>query len=257
MGVSGWKWHPERGADIDPTTKDSWDAWVKNNLDGKRFCNKGWVHYNDLIPLMPEKAKGSHAFRGTAALSRKEKSPSPDWDEEELEKGFAATNNDEGVVGSDGDVGHEGAGRNEDEDDDQEDEASGCPRPTIGSARPPHSLQDMRELFASASGSVASTSTVPAAAPAVVPTVPPTPVFQTSPQRLISAVTLAQQEDWMTVPERLALIRILKEDPRMVDVYSAMLTEDMRIPWIIDELGKVGVVVFHHKYSMGPLSGIF
>ncbi|KAJ6523021.1 hypothetical protein B0H19DRAFT_1345646 [Mycena capillaripes] len=78
MGVSGWKWHPERGADIDPTTQDTWEAWVKNNPDGKRFRNKGWVHYKDLLPLMPEKAKGTHAFRGTAPASENGRSSSPE-----------------------------------------------------------------------------------------------------------------------------------------------------------------------------------
>ena len=68
---------------------------------------------------------------------------------------------------------------------------------------------------------------------------------------------LAQQEDWMMPQERLALVRLVKEDVETADLYCALLTEDMRIPWIIDELGKVGVTVFHHKYSMGPLSAMF
>ncbi|KAJ7752714.1 hypothetical protein B0H14DRAFT_2405243 [Mycena olivaceomarginata] len=53
MGIFGWKWHPDRGADIDITMKDTWDDWVAKNLEGKRFRNKGWVHYNSLLPLMP------------------------------------------------------------------------------------------------------------------------------------------------------------------------------------------------------------
>ncbi|KAJ7843368.1 hypothetical protein B0H14DRAFT_2212162, partial [Mycena olivaceomarginata] len=60
MGISGWKWSDEKGADIDPSTKDTWDDWVAKNPDGKRFRNKGWSHYESLIPLMPEKAKGTH-----------------------------------------------------------------------------------------------------------------------------------------------------------------------------------------------------
>ncbi|KAJ6540461.1 hypothetical protein B0H19DRAFT_1077872 [Mycena capillaripes] len=76
MGVSDWKRHPARGSDI----------YLSHD--------KGYVPHNDLLSLVPEKAKGTHAFRGTAASSRKEKSPSPDWDEEQLEKDFAAANDD-------------------------------------------------------------------------------------------------------------------------------------------------------------------
>ncbi|KAJ7842726.1 hypothetical protein B0H14DRAFT_2586179 [Mycena olivaceomarginata] len=47
MGISGWKWHPNRGADIDITTKDTWDNWVAKNPEGKQ--------------------RESHAFHGTAA----------------------------------------------------------------------------------------------------------------------------------------------------------------------------------------------
>ncbi|KAJ6528991.1 hypothetical protein B0H19DRAFT_1083329 [Mycena capillaripes] len=61
----------------------------------------GSVPHNDLLSLVPEKAEGTHAFRGTAASSRKEKSPSPDWDEEQLVKDFAAANKDRTATGMD------------------------------------------------------------------------------------------------------------------------------------------------------------
>ncbi|KAJ6559758.1 hypothetical protein B0H19DRAFT_1069486 [Mycena capillaripes] len=78
--MSGWKYHLKRGLDIDLTTKDTWDAVF-------------FHHYNDFLSLIPEKGKGTHAFRGTAASSRKKTSPSPDRD-----KDFAAANADEGVA---------------------------------------------------------------------------------------------------------------------------------------------------------------
>jgi hypothetical protein len=75
-----------------------------------------------------------------------------------------------------------------------------------------------------------------------------TPAFMTSPQRRTNAIKLAQKEEWLAPAERVALIRILR-DVTKADVYIALDTDDVRIPWIIDELNDVGVMVFHPVYS--------
>jgi hypothetical protein len=112
----------------------------------------------------------------------------------------------------------------------------------------------MGNLFADGAGSAPAAAAPVPVAPVAGPSMP---TFQTSPQRRVSAVVLAQREDWMSPEERLALIQILTENQRLADVYPVLLTEGMRIPWIINELRKVDVHVFHHKYSSGPLSTMF
>ncbi|KAF8216706.1 hypothetical protein K438DRAFT_2007510 [Mycena galopus ATCC 62051] len=272
--ISGWKWSDEKGADIDLTTKDTWDDWVLVHSDGKRFRNKGWAHYDSLVPLMPEKAKGTHAFRGTAVLTEPTRSPSPDWDTEAMDKEFEGAHDGDGGASSEGDTG-----TTVNDDDDENDIASSLPAPANPrkrvAAQPAaqkksclsSGTQAIQELASAASdfnvifgkmGSLFADSAVsPAAAPVAPVAGPSTQTFQTSPQHRVSAVVLAQREDWMTPEERLAHIQILTENQRLADVYPALLTEDMRIPWIISELRKVDVYVFYHKYSSGPLSTMF
>lgn len=110
----------------------------------------------------------------------------------------------------------------------------------------------MRDIFAIP----ASTSATQVSSSAAPITAPPALALQLSPQRRTAAIHQAQQEEWMLPHERLQLVQIVR-NVEAADTYLALLTEDMRIPWIIDELEKVGVTVFHHKYSLGPLSGMF
>ncbi|KAJ7675171.1 hypothetical protein B0H14DRAFT_2656617 [Mycena olivaceomarginata] len=112
---------PQQGADIDITTKDTWDNWVAKNPDGKRFRNKGWVHYNSLLPLMPEKAKGSHAFRGTTASMTPAlpRSSSPDWDSEQLKRDFGRAGEGDGdrAASGEGDAAGDGPAAPDNKDD--------------------------------------------------------------------------------------------------------------------------------------------
>ncbi|KAJ6523998.1 hypothetical protein B0H19DRAFT_1085458 [Mycena capillaripes] len=127
----------------------------------------------------------------------------------------------------------------------------------VGAAKDMNSiLGDMRDIFAApaaptalATTSVTQASTSEHAAPSV-------PAFQLSPQRRQAAIYQAQQETWMDPRDRLRLIQIVR-NIEAADTYMSLLTEDMRIPWIIDELEKIGITVFHHKYSLGDLSGFF
>ncbi|KAJ7929431.1 hypothetical protein B0H13DRAFT_1480995, partial [Mycena leptocephala] len=57
-GISGWKWNAEKGVDVDAAMVSSWDDWVAKNPQAKRFCNKGWPHYERLLLLMLETFKG-------------------------------------------------------------------------------------------------------------------------------------------------------------------------------------------------------
>lgn len=94
---------------------------------------------------------------------------------------------------------------------------------------------------------VASTST---AAIASTSTATTTRAFQTSPQRRISAVHQVQDaETWLDPRQRLAFIQILKKDTDTADVYMALETDELRIPFVLDELQKVGVLAFHPEYS--------
>ncbi|KAJ6450043.1 hypothetical protein C8R45DRAFT_1128251 [Mycena sanguinolenta] len=274
MGISGWKWSNEKGADIDPTTKDSWDDWVAKNHDGKRFRNKGWPHYESLVPLMPEKAKGIHAFWGMTVSTEQPlaRSSSPEWDMDLLNEfgGSGAASSEGDVGGAASSEGDTGTGVNDD-DDDKNDIASSKPSSSPAPANPRKRVaaqpasqkksrlssgpQAIQELVSAASdfnvifGKMGtyfadSAASAPAAAPVAPAAGPLAATFQTSPQRRVSAVVLAQREDWMTPQERLALIQILTDNQKLADVYPALLTDDMRIPWIISELGKVDVYVF-------------
>ncbi|KAJ7321924.1 hypothetical protein DFH08DRAFT_969817 [Mycena albidolilacea] len=277
LSSMGQLWIFLMGADIDIITKDTWDDWVAKNPEGKRFRNRGWVHYDSLLPLMPEKAKGSHAFHGTAASMTPAlpRSSSPDWDPEQLERDFGAAGegDGDGAASGEGDAVGDGpaAPDNEDDENDADMAGSSSPVPTTGrkrvaaqSAGGHHkksrlrngaqgivdlaaAAEDFNGIFAGvlailgSSGGPTSTSMsapdpAPALAPALIPATSSTAAFQTSPQRRMSAFKLAQQEDWMTPDERLELIEILQTDPRMVDLYVSLLTEDMRTPWIIKQL---------------------
>ncbi|KAJ6493692.1 hypothetical protein C8R47DRAFT_1269881 [Mycena vitilis] len=282
LGVSGWKWDFKKGCDIDEATQGSWDAWVANNKEGKRFRNKGWPHYDLLLPLAAETAKGTHAFRGTTAP----RPPSPDWDLDAMDRDHDA----EGEEGQDG-----GAGRNNEDEDEDDLPNSGTgfsspAPPPAGSlkraAATPHlpgfrkkarlstgaqglvelaaASQDFNDIFGSIRDILASTSgptttpdtavaptasTSAAAVTAVAATsVPTVGNFQTSPQRRNDAVALAQNELWLTPLERLELIEVL-DNIRLADVYTGLRTEELRIQWIIRQLNKVGVTVFHPEYS--------
>jgi hypothetical protein len=111
---------------------------------------------------------------------------------------------------------------------------------------------DVLDILGSSGSSTSMSALNPA--PVLIPATSSTTAFQMSPQRRMSTFKLVQQEDWMTPDEQLELIEILQMDPRMVDLYVSLLTEDMHIPWIIKQLGKIGVTVFHHQYSSRLLS---
>ncbi|KAJ6550061.1 hypothetical protein B0H19DRAFT_951966 [Mycena capillaripes] len=115
IGISGWSWSDTEGVKVTPATQSSWDDWVRVNPDAKRFRNKGWPFYDLMLPLKPEKSKGSNVFR--PSLPSTEHQKSPDWDYAKIDDSFV-----HGDDGSDGDAGG-GAGdrgSNSDAGDDDE-----------------------------------------------------------------------------------------------------------------------------------------
>ncbi|KAJ7739451.1 hypothetical protein DFH07DRAFT_965738 [Mycena maculata] len=93
--MSGWSWDKTKGVDVTPATQGTWDAFVAANPLASQFRNRRWPYYHLFLPLMPTKAKGTHAFRpamGVVAQGNKSpprRSPSPDWDQQQLEADFA------------------------------------------------------------------------------------------------------------------------------------------------------------------------
>ncbi|KAJ7032800.1 hypothetical protein C8F04DRAFT_1184750 [Mycena alexandri] len=275
INTSGWTWSHEHGVTVDPSTQGAWDAFVKQYPDAARFKNEGWAYYELMAPLMPTKAKGGNVFRTNipAALP---KASSPEWDEERMNADFPSDEDkdDEPAPASSG-----AADDNEDEEKGEESDSSSPITPKKDKGKqaaqpaPPHHkkprvsagaqglfdiaraaekfngiFEDFHHVLAQpqpapAATGVASMSTI--TAPAA--TLPPS-AFQTSPQRRTSAIVGAQNETWLTNRERVALVRVLTVLEK-AEVYNALLTDDIRIPWIIDELQKVGVFAFHPEHS--------
>ncbi|KAF8160419.1 hypothetical protein BJ912DRAFT_936010 [Pholiota molesta] len=59
---SGFKWDDERGADIDESTAEVWEAYEKKNKDSHPFRNKGWIWWSKVEPLMPSAPRGANIF---------------------------------------------------------------------------------------------------------------------------------------------------------------------------------------------------
>ena len=71
-GNSGWSWDDEKGADITPEKKGTWDDYVAKHPAAQPFRNSGWVHLDAFDCLAPSSAKGNHVFRASQAHSAAE-----------------------------------------------------------------------------------------------------------------------------------------------------------------------------------------
>ncbi|KAF7358447.1 hypothetical protein MVEN_00895200 [Mycena venus] len=106
MGVSGWSWSDKDGIKVTLAMESSWDDWVRVNADVKRFHNKGWLFYDLMLPLKPEKAKGSNVFCPSLPSAECQKSQSPNWDYVKIDESFAQ--------GDDSNKGDAGSGTGDD-----------------------------------------------------------------------------------------------------------------------------------------------
>ncbi|KAJ7893876.1 hypothetical protein B0H14DRAFT_2496171 [Mycena olivaceomarginata] len=64
-GNSGWAYSNEYGANIDDTTKSTWDDYVKAHPKAKPYRNRGWEFRNAMRLLIPPRAHGTHVYRAT------------------------------------------------------------------------------------------------------------------------------------------------------------------------------------------------
>jgi hypothetical protein len=71
-GNSGWSWDDDKGADITPEKKGTWDNYVAKHPAAQPFRNSGWVHLDAFDSLGPSSAKGSHVFQASQALNAAE-----------------------------------------------------------------------------------------------------------------------------------------------------------------------------------------
>ncbi|KAF8501139.1 hypothetical protein F5888DRAFT_1589537, partial [Russula emetica] len=55
---SGFAWDELKGATITVESEPVWRAYVLKYPKASPFRNKGWPHYNNMMPLMPTTAKG-------------------------------------------------------------------------------------------------------------------------------------------------------------------------------------------------------
>ncbi|KAJ7749798.1 hypothetical protein DFH07DRAFT_775298 [Mycena maculata] len=270
--TSGYHWDDEMGVTVDDAMLGSWQEYVKAFPGATRFKNAGWQYYDLMVPLMPSKAKGSHVFRagiasqaGANAEGAAPRSSSPAWDADGMEREFGGGDKDDidlDEVDKDG-TGGTGGSPGDDEEEENEDLPS-QPPPTAKKPRMLNSAAALLDLAGSAEdfnhifGGLANMLAAPTVAPDVTQAaasmsngaLPPAPApgFQLSPQHRTQAIHLAQTEDWLQPLECLALIKILR-NVSQADVYIALLSNDIRIPWVIDVLAEVGIMVFHPMYS--------
>ncbi|KAJ7759770.1 hypothetical protein DFH07DRAFT_772102 [Mycena maculata] len=131
------------------------------------------------------------------------------------------------------------------------------PRMSNGAAALPDlagSAEDFNCIFGGLANMLAAPTVAPDITQAAASTsnaalpLAPAPGFQLSPQRRTQAIHLAQTEDWLQPHECLALIKILR-NVSQADMYIALLSDDICIPWVIDVLAEVGITVFHPMYS--------
>ncbi|KAF8208124.1 hypothetical protein K438DRAFT_315719 [Mycena galopus ATCC 62051] len=111
MTISGWNWDPKKGVNVTPETWSSWDDWVKKNKGSGQFRNKGWLHYDRLLLLMPSKVKGGNVFRAGTASTQMEKVSSLEWDYDAMERDLGREDEDS----RDGDGGPSGENENDEE----------------------------------------------------------------------------------------------------------------------------------------------
>ncbi|KAI1788695.1 hypothetical protein LXA43DRAFT_869862, partial [Ganoderma leucocontextum] len=60
--ASGFSYSDKEGAEITAEMEQVWEAFVKvcAGLYAKPFKNKGWPYYEDMVKIMPVKAKGGN-----------------------------------------------------------------------------------------------------------------------------------------------------------------------------------------------------
>ncbi|KAJ7255945.1 hypothetical protein C8J57DRAFT_1473077 [Mycena rebaudengoi] len=255
-GVSGWSWSDTKGVNVTPASQGTWEAYVKKYPAAERFQDKGWPYYDLIAQLVPSKAKGANAFRAATAAPAipAVRAPSPDWNEDEMDRDCGGNTGDAGSVGGDA------AANNDDDDKSSSPAPSGVGRRAAQSTPTYHkksklsggaralemiasSAMDFNDMmgtyFASTGGAPTTSST---------PTTMSPLAFQTSPKRRTDAIMQAQKELWLTASHRVALVKILR-DVTTADVYNALLTDEIRIPWVLEELNDVGIIAFHPLYS--------
>jgi hypothetical protein len=45
-----------------------------------------------------------------------------------------------------------------------------------------------------------------------------------------------KDEGWMTIPQKVSLIKLFQGDKAAIDVYTALEDEELRVEWIKDQL---------------------
>jgi hypothetical protein len=61
--------------------------------------------------------------------------------------------------------------------------------------------------------------------------------LEATPQRRRSAILQVQKyEDWMSIPQKVSLIKLFQGDKATMDTYSALEDKELRVEWIKDQL---------------------
>lgn len=118
--TSGLTWDDELGMNIGPEEESIWTNIVNKKPMCAPFKKAGWVIFDDVAQLRPEKPKGSHTFRPTSGVQGPVSAPeassqspdansftppgspplraSPEWDLDRLNTSMAVTNAEAGEL---------------------------------------------------------------------------------------------------------------------------------------------------------------
>jgi hypothetical protein len=78
-----------------------------------------------------------------------------------------------------------------------------------------------------------------ALAPPPIPS-PAAASFEATPQRRRTAIRQVQKDEgWMTIPQKVSLIKLFQGDKAAMDVYTALEDGELRVEWIKDQLNIV------------------
>ncbi|KAJ7820069.1 hypothetical protein B0H14DRAFT_2600180 [Mycena olivaceomarginata] len=266
-GNSGWHWSDENGANIDATTKSTWDDYVKAHPKAHHYRNRGWEFRRKMLQLVPSRASGAFVYRGThgpqtaggipsdsdddenedgegeddppVVTLRNLRAGSPDWNLSGLESG---------TRGSSPTVVDRTSGAT------SENNFQGTPIPPVHMPAP--SVQNKHPIPATPVTPAPPSKKMRGAGPAALTQIasslsdvgdsicaalapPDSRGLEATPRRKMAAIVRAQQleSDWLPKDQMIRFIDILKSDKDAVDAYSVLGIPSLRKGWVRTQLG--------------------
>ncbi|KAJ7789819.1 hypothetical protein B0H14DRAFT_3502547 [Mycena olivaceomarginata] len=248
-GNSGWHWSDENGANIDATTKSTWDDYVKAHPKAHHYRNRGWEFRWKMLQLTAggipsdsdddENEDGEGEDDPPVVTLRNLRAGSPDWNLSGLESG---------TRGSLPTVVDRTSGAT------SENNFQGTPIPPVHMPAP--SVQNKCPIPATPVTPAPPSKKMRGAGPAALTQIasslsdvgdsiraalapPDSRGLEATPRRKMAAIVRAQQleSDWLPEDQMIRFIDILKSDKDAVDAYSVLGIPSLRKGWVRTQLG--------------------